>query len=734
MESKLHDDNAENGKVNEAEMKAKDSFEPSSDLNDSSSRAIAAKPAVSSIIGAVLCGIVDVALIVYACLGGIDFKSIPVWGFVLILLIILALGFITLLRERRSEHSLIYWRRIRPFAVILAAPAGFYLLERCANEWLFYMDVQYVVLNIFFLAIIYTFIYFIGQRSRATIIVYLAACLIIGILDYFVIQFRDQPIMPADITAWQTAADVSGGYSYVLSERLLESIVVFIAFMVLLAYLPKAKLTPRQAIINTAIAVVLAVATGICYTQIDIEKAFNLNVNTWTAKDSYDTQGYTVCFFSQFQHYLPEEPEGYSAEAADEYLEEAGETGIGDSNTLNGTYEQPTVVVVMNETFSDLATYPGLEGTDAYPSNFHAIAEDAIETGTLYVSALGGGTCNSEFEFLTGSTINFIGGGIYPYTSYDLSGTTSLVSYFNSLGYTTHAIHPAKAVNWRRDRVYEQLGFDDFTDIQAFEDADTLRDFVVDSATYDYVLDLLEADDDPQFIFDITIQNHGGYETGAISEDEMVHIDLDGSEQNGKLDEYLSTLKKSDEEINDLVEGLESFDKPIIFCFFGDHQPSFGDWLFETTHDGVSADEMGLSYVQERYTVPYMIWANQAAKDMGITEEYAQSIREADSSSVLGNTAQATVASEEDSTFTSINYLGEHLVEYCGLPLSDYQKFLLELSVYVPAINMNGYLTDDGEWHWSNDISEVEGQDAGKLLYEYRIIQYDNLFNKDANW
>ena len=47
--------------------------------------------------------------------------------------------------------------------------------------------------------------------------------------------------------------------------------------------------------------------------------------------------------------------------------------------------------------------------------------------------------------------------------------------------------------------MYDQLGFDEFSDQAAFEDADTLRGLTTDRATYDYVLDLLESDERPQF-------------------------------------------------------------------------------------------------------------------------------------------------------------------------------------------------------------------------------------------
>ena len=41
------------------------------------------------------------------------------------------------------------------------------------------------------------------------------------------------------------------------------------------------------------------------------------------------------------------------------------------------------------------------------------------------VSVMGGGTANSEFEFLTGNSMAFIGTGKYPYQLYDLSESDS---------------------------------------------------------------------------------------------------------------------------------------------------------------------------------------------------------------------------------------------------------------------------------------------------------------------
>ena len=66
----------------------------------------------------------------------------------------------------------------------------------------------------------------------------------------------------------------------------------------------------------------------------------------------------------------------------------------------------------MNESFSNLNMYDGVEG---YEGTTYVDSLDALLRGTLYVSARGGGTCNTEFEFLTGSSLGMIGGGVYPY-------------------------------------------------------------------------------------------------------------------------------------------------------------------------------------------------------------------------------------------------------------------------------------------------------------------------------
>lgn len=199
---------------------------------------------------------------------------------------------------------------------------------------------------------------------------------------------------------------------------------------------------------------------------------------------------------------------------------------------------RPTIIAIMNETYSDISTYPQLAESYGGPIPFSTY-EGTIATGDVYVSAMGGGTCNSEFEFLTGSSMGLLGPGVYPYMLYNLEGVDSMVSYLKSIGYATSAIHPADAQNWRRDRVYEQLGFDEFFDITSFDGADYFRNMVSDGATYDKILQIMDEGEGPQFIFDVTIANHGGYDTGTIAEEDMMHIDMNG-EESAEVNEYVT--------------------------------------------------------------------------------------------------------------------------------------------------------------------------------------------------
>ena len=183
-----------------------------------------------------------------------------------------------------------------------------------------------------------------------------------------------------------------------------------------------------------------------------------------------------------------DKPDGYSVEKAEDIFEEYNVKAV---NQKEGIDESPTVIAIMNESFSDFDVIRDFE-TKPDPLFFWKSFEEPAVKGNLLVPVYGGGTCRTEFEFLTGLSMSNLPRGIYPYQMYDLEqGVESLPRLFKKLGYDTLAIHPGKAASWNRAQAFSDLGFDDFISEENFnaEESDYLRGFISDAACYEKLIE-----------------------------------------------------------------------------------------------------------------------------------------------------------------------------------------------------------------------------------------------------
>lgn len=596
--------------------------------------------------------------------------------------------------EKKLSHA-------KPIAAALCIPAGFLLMEIPYNPSLGSMGAKFVFLGLCVTGALFAIVYFLGQRSKTAMIAFLLACFASGVANYFVSSFKRQPVLPSDIMALKTAAAVSGGYTYAIGNSVLAAFCLLVAMVAFIVILPKSKRTPRTVAAHAALGLAALATFCVWFNAADIEKDYGCTVDVWSSLDSYQQHGSLLCFLERSQLLTPHAPEGYTPEEAARIRSEKAAAALAaetiDEGQATAPDVKPAIVVIMNETFSDLSRYPNVAQSYAGPSYFNSI-DDAIAKGDCHVSAMGGGTCNSEFEYLTGSSMGLLGAGVYPYMLYDLKGADNMARYLSSLGYKTSAIHPAESENWRRDRVYKQLGFDEFHSIESFTDAEMFRGMVSDASTYDLVLELLAQDEGPQFIFDVTIASHGGYDTGTVPEEEMAHVPLDG-EESVELNEYISCIERSDAELKDFMDELRLLDRPVVLCFFGDHQPGFVEWL---SGEAFEEDQMPeIELVQNRYVTPYVVWTNDAQ---------------------LHGKAGAPTAEP-----TSLNYLGATTLKAAGLPLDEYFAFLSATKSEVPLINLNGYQDASGEWHYHGADSESSAAYA-----QLAMVEHNNLFEKDS--
>lgn len=600
-------------------------------------------------------------------------------------------------------------------ATVVAGVFATLALEIPSNHDLLWMYPLCLLLEIVLVASVVSGLFYLAQRRGGASAVAAFAFFAIGIAEYFVILFKSQPIQPGDLTAIATAAAVGGGYTFTLSAYCLYGMMFLALAWLSLAYAvalrpERAERTHKTRLVNFAVGVLCLAFIACHVTVIDYYNVLRIQVYTWRPLESYYRQGFLPSFISSAQTIQPRMPEGYSADEAEELIESYAasfDEGAGASEERAAATEQfdtenPSVIVVMNETFSDLSMYQNLHAGYDGPEEFNSIS-DAVQRGQLFVSAYGGGTCNTEFEFLTGNSMAYLGNGVYPYTIYNLTHAENLAAQFGELGYATTAMHPNHATNWNRENVYSDFGFDEFLSIEDFQGADTLRGMVTDEATYDKILEMLETDDDPQFIFDVTMQNHSGYTTGLLPMSMRSNYLIDGV-YDAEVNEYLSLIEESDRALGEFLDALEDVDRPVVVVFFGDHQPFFpSDY-----NDAWFTDEDDATHSERLYQTEYVIWANYDIEGR---------------------------AQESDEVDLSTNYLGAALMELIGAPMSDYQKAQMALRAEMPAINSVGFEDADGVWRLTESAdddatAQPEAYAAAlKARQDLAMMQYLKLFD-----
>ena len=110
------------------------------------------------------------------------------------------------------------------------------------------------------------------------------------------------------------------------------------------------------------------------------------------------------------------------------------------------------------------------------------------------------------------------------------------------------AMHPNLSGNWNRKEVYGYMGFDEFISSSGYQDSERLRNYVSDRANYQRLIERYEEKEEGEkfFVFNVTMQNHGGYEEAFDDFQERIHVtgEYAGYPQ---TDRFLSLMRESDD-------------------------------------------------------------------------------------------------------------------------------------------------------------------------------------------
>lgn len=235
--------------------------------------------------------------------------------------------------------------------------------------------------------------------------------------------------------------------------------------------------------------------------------------------------------------------------------------------------EDVNFIAIQLESFFDVNRI-GLNLT-SNPIPFFSSLKDQYTSGVLSVPTIGGGTANSEFEFLTSMDLSYFGTGEYPYkTVLREQSLPSLVSYFNGLNYTTTALHNHVANFYRRQVVYQYLGFNTFVSSETMQDLTTTpMGWAKDKHLIPYIQQAMLSSSSKDFIFGVSVQGHGEYPHDPLDPSMIEYITPTDEHSFNNINYYLNQINEMDQMIESLVTWVKSSEEPILLVLYGDHLP-----------------------------------------------------------------------------------------------------------------------------------------------------------------
>lgn len=502
--------------------------------------------------------------------------------------------------------------------------------------------------------------------------------------NFYALKLRGQPFSYSLIREVPTALRIASNYDLTPNSRILLAIAAIVIGTLFFFFLCRGRL--RLSFRITALVFCLLSLVPLWQFVYSNEETYDAktynpdHVVLMMPSQVFASKGFVYPFIHSFVGSAESAPAGYDPAVAQQALSQYTDGIIADD-------KKPHIIAIQLESFSDLESI-GVSGIDASVyEKLRSLQQESIH-GKLLTNVFGGGTLKSEQCFLTGNWNFPIFTEDYP----------SYVWYLKSQGYITTGIHPHYGGMYNRKFSNPQLGFDEYF---FFEDTfiDVLPDgFFSDHLLYPWLLSKYESikdsSDETMFSFVVTMQGHGPYEStkllyepswaGFGAEDELYYC----------LNNYLGGVRDTLDHLSAMIEELRHDEEPVVVLLYGDHLPhiSANQDMFQSF--GINADINTKEGWYNYYSTPYLIWANEAAKEM-----YGKDF----------------VGEGED---TSVCYLMNMLfneLEWNGPAFMQLSETVRET---IQVAGTNGQFIENGEF--TTQLSE----DGQKLLDLYKYAQY----------
>lgn len=562
----------------------------------------------------------------------------------------------------------------------------FVLVEIITNN---IMTIQwpYIILTVIIEYGLFLIILCICNSVKLTI---LLNCFIGGgtaLIEYYVLRFRGSSVMLQDIFSINTAKSVLGAYRFNLHLPVGIALMSLVTLMYFIIILPDFII--NKIILWKRITIIL-IGGVMIYILTNSRLVFNIRpfkLDMWDIEGNYKSKGLLITLLSQVQYIGEPEPKGYSVDSINNILD----ASLVDLELVSNIQPE-NLIVIMNESWADFNYIGPLNTNEEITPFINAISDNTIK-GYVQMPVFGGGTSNSEFEVLTGNSLNLLNLTGSAYEIYVNDEQFGMASTLKSQGFYTIALHPHWSTNWSRNKVYEKMNFDKFISLENWDyESEYIRDYVSDQSSFEYIIDIYNSkpENDKLFVFLITMQNHGGYE----NKDFNSTVKLNYNEDYPDVSQYLSLLQKTDKAFEILVNYFKKIDEPTMIVMFGDHFPSVDKEFYKLLYT-MDLNDRTIIDKQKMYMAPFIIWTNYEMESQYDIE-------------------------------MSANYFGSYIMDKAGLEMTQYNKYLLKLMEDIPVLGKGAIRDSDGKWYSMSKLPKR----LGELINQYKVIEYNNMFDR----
>lgn len=239
--------------------------------------------------------------------------------------------------------------------------------------------------------------------------------------------------------------------------------------------------------------------------------------------------------------------------------------------------EKPDILLLLQESTVNPNIYKLPEGTQL-PDLFMFQKDNQLTAhSAMRVQTFGGGTWLSEFAALTGLNSDDFGSqksGVFYFIADHLNN--SLFKEMKANGYYTVVLTPFNRGAYHSGHAYETLGVDRIIQPQELGYPGKIQDNLWTISTEDmlkYAKEILAKETDkPVFIFSLTMYEHGPYKE-SHSDDYGLKGKVKNAGSEGEFSHYMEKIVASDNAIRDFVDFMAKRERPLMFLYFGDHQP-----------------------------------------------------------------------------------------------------------------------------------------------------------------